>query len=58
MLQQLVEIKNDLCIFPNEILEDANENLIGYSMDFVNGKKLKDIISTLPFEQLELAIKK
>lgn len=38
MLQQLAEIENDLCIFPNEILEDANENLIGYSMDFVNGK--------------------
>ena len=36
MLQQLVGIKNDLCVFPNEILEDANENLIGYSMDFVN----------------------
>lgn len=39
MLQKLVGIENDLCVFPNEILEDVNENLIGYSMDFVNGKK-------------------
>lgn len=56
MLQQLVGTRSDLCIFPNEILCDNNGNLLGYSMEFVNGRKLKDIITMLPFEQLQSAI--
>lgn len=58
MIQQLVGIKSELCVFPNEILEDDNGNFLGYSMDFVSGRKMKDIIATLPFEQLKLAITK
>lgn len=58
MLQRLAGVKSDLCIFPNEILEDNNGNLLGYSMDFVSGRKMKDIISMLPFEQLQSVITK
>lgn len=58
MLQQLVGIESDLCVFPNEILEDDNENLLGYSMNLVSGRKMKEIIAMLPFEQLKLAITK
>ena len=58
MLQQLAGAESGLCVFPNEILEDNNGNLLGYSMDFVPGEKMKNIIATLPFEQLKLAIAK
>lgn len=58
MLQKLIGIKNDLCVFPNEILEDENGELLGYSMDFVSGSKLKDVIAMLSFEQIESVIKK
>ena len=58
MLQQLAGVKSDLCRFPNEILEDNNGKLLGYSMDFVSGRKMKDIISMLPFEQLQSVITK
>lgn len=58
MLQQLVGVKSDLCVFPNEILEDNNGNLLGYSMDLVSGRKMKDIIAMLPFEQLQSVIAK
>lgn len=58
MLQQLVGLKSSLCIFPSKILYDNNDNLLGYSMDFVNGRKMKDIIAMLPFELLQAAITK
>ena len=58
MLQQLVGIKSNLCVFPNEILEDNDGNLLGYSMNFVPGRKMKDIIAMLPFEQLQSVIEK
>lgn len=58
MLQQLIGVKSDLCVFPNEILEDNNGNLLGYSMDLVSGRKMKDIIAMLPFEQLQSVIAK
>ena len=57
MLQKLVGIKSSLCVFPNEILEDENGDLIGYSMDFVQGLKISDALSQLSFEQLGTAIK-
>lgn len=58
MLQQLVGVKSDLCVFPNEILEDNEGNLLGYSMDLVSGRKMKDIIAMLSFEQLQSVIAK
>lgn len=58
MLQQLVGVKSDLCVFPNEILEDDKGNLLGYSMDLVTGRKMKDIIAMLPFDQIQSAIEK
>ncbi|MBO5479293.1 MAG: hypothetical protein J6A04_06390 [Clostridia bacterium] len=58
MLQQLVGIKSDLCVFPNEILEDNNENLLGYSMDLASERKMKDVIAMLPFDQIQSAIEK
>lgn len=56
MLQHLVGIKSDLCVFPNEILEDNNGNLLGYSMNFVPGKKMKDVIGMLSFKQIQATI--
>lgn len=58
MLEKLVGVKSDLCVFPNKILEDDNGELLGYSMDFVTGDKLIKKIKEIPFEQLKATIKK
>jgi hypothetical protein len=58
MIRKLIDVQSDLCVFPNEILEDNNGKLLGYSMDFVPGKKLSDVISQLPFDQMQSSIKK
>ncbi len=58
MLEKLVGVKSDLCVFPNKILEDDNGELLGYSMDFVTGDKLIKAIKEIPFEQLKTSIKK
>lgn len=55
-LKQLTGIKSNLCVFPNEILESHKGELLGYSMDFVPGSKLKNVINELSFEQLQDAI--
>lgn len=56
MIQQIVGIKSNLCVFPNEILEDNNGNLLGYTMDLVIGRRVKGVIAMLPFKQLQTAI--
>lgn len=57
-LQQLAGIESNLCVFPNEVLVDYAGNLQGYTMDFVAGKSLKDIIGSLPFDKFKQAIEK
>lgn len=51
-IESLVGLKNRVCVFPNEILIDENNQIIGYTMDYVQGTKLKDIFSQIPFEQI------
>lgn len=58
MLEQLVRIKSDLCVFSNEILEDENGELLGYSMDLVTGRPISEMIKSLSFEELQVAIEK
>lgn len=57
-LEQLTGIKNDLCVFPNEILEDKNGELLGYSIDLVEGRPISEMIKSLSFEELQAAIEK
>lgn len=56
MLEKILGIKSDICVFPNEILEDSDGNLLGYSMDFVEGEKFQMAIRSMPFEELQLAL--
>lgn len=53
MIEKLVGIKSDICVFPNEILEDNDGNLLGYSMDYVKGEQFKTKIKDLTFEELQ-----
>lgn len=52
-LEKLAGIKSTLCIFPKEVLKDQNEIDLGYTMDLVVGRKLKDVFQDISFEQLE-----
>lgn len=52
-LEKLAGIRSSLCIFPKEVLKDQNGIELGYTMDLVVGRKLKDIFQDLSFEQLE-----
>ena len=52
-IESLIGIKNRTCVFPNDLLVDENNQLIGYTMDYVQGTKLKDIFSQIPFEQMK-----
>ena len=55
-LERLVNFKNGICVFPNELLKDENGNFIGYTMDFVKGENISDIIENIPFEILKKAL--
>lgn len=52
-LEKLVGIKSSICVFPNEVLKDKDGLDIGYTMDFIVGKKMKDVFQNLSFEQLQ-----
>lgn len=52
-LEELANIKSSLCVFPKEILKDDNGSELGYKMDFVSGRKMKDIFTELSFAQLQ-----
>jgi len=58
MIEQLVGIKSELCVFPNEILEDEDGKILGYTMDIVPGDKIQKVIKKIPFEQLQEIIKR
>lgn len=53
MLENLVGIKSDICVFPNKILEDNDGNLLGYSMDYIKGENFQTKIKDLTFEELQ-----
>ena len=57
-IQKFDGIKNDLCVFPDDILEDSNGNLLGYIMDYVDGGSLTSAISNIPLDKLVQAIPK
>ncbi len=52
-LEQLEGIKSSICVFPKEVLKDDNNMEIGYIMDFIYGKKMKEVFQDLSFEQLQ-----
>lgn len=52
MLQKLVGIKTELCVFPNDIIEDKDGKLLGYSMDYIKGNKFYDVFKKIPLEKL------
>lgn len=54
-LEKIVGIKSDICIFPNKLLQDEKGNFIGYSMDFIEGEKLKNKIKDIPLLELQQA---
>lgn len=57
-ISNIIGIKNGTCIFPEEMLEDTNGNVIGYIMEYVNGPKLGDYIDEIDFDFLSSMIGK
>lgn len=56
ILDELSNIKNSICVFPNKLIKDENGKFIGYTMDYIKGKNIEDIIEDISFEKLEQII--
>jgi len=57
-LENLKSINNDTFVFPDEILENSDGELLGYSMDFIEMDYLRDSIKNLSFEKIERIMNK
>lgn len=55
-LEKLAGIKSKICVFPKEILKSESGLDIGYIMDFVSGRKMREVCENLSFKQLQQAI--
>ncbi len=50
---KLLEMENDGFVFPEELVYDKEDNLVGYSMEYVDGTELMSCIDNLSLDKIQ-----